>query len=319
MWFKRKARNRRLHGGTVLDVKLRSDQARATRTRALAIGLSVLFGTVFCFYLLWRAGLLAVNELVYQNPAFSIAEVDARTDGVILPDQIKRWAGVKIGDNLMALDLAHVKRDLELVPVTQSVTVERVLPRVLRIRVTERQAVAEVNVARPRPGGGLQVVAMQLDAEGYVMLPLDPRLRTTPLGQPEEPLPVLTGVNIYELQTGRRVESPQVRAALELIAKFNESPMAALVVLKRVDVTSPDVLVATTGQGSEITFGLRELDQQLLRWREIYDQGMRYRRAIATLDLAVPNNIPATWLEASAVPAPTPKPVKPTRTRRRNV
>ena len=33
MFFKRKTRNRRLNSGTVLDVKLRSDQVRATRSR----------------------------------------------------------------------------------------------------------------------------------------------------------------------------------------------------------------------------------------------------------------------------------------------
>ena len=55
-------------------------------------------------------------------------------------DQLRRWAGVKPGENLFALDLARVKRDLEMVPLIDSVSVERVLPRTLRIRVTEREA-----------------------------------------------------------------------------------------------------------------------------------------------------------------------------------
>jgi len=319
MWWKRKTKNRRLHGGTVLDVKLRSDQARATRTRALALGLGVTFGTVFCFYLLWRTGEWALNELIYQNPAFSIARVEVETDGVIATDQIRRWARVKGGENLMALDLGRIKRDLELVSLIQSVTVERVLPKTLTIRVTEREPIAQVNVPRVREGGGLDLVVMHFDAGGCVMLPLDPRLRSTPLGQLPDELPVIVGVNPLQMTPGREIDSAQVRTALVLLDKFQSSAIGALVEIKRVDVTSPDVLIATTGQGGVIVFGLENLDQQLLRWREIYEQGMRHNKVISALDLAVSNNIPARWLEASLVPPSTPKPPKTSRTKKKHV
>jgi cell division septal protein FtsQ len=317
MWFNRKSRNRRLNGGTVLDVKLRSDQARATRSRALALGLGVTFGTVFCFYLLWRAGEWALNAMIYENPAFAITHVDVQTDGVIAPDQIRRWAGTKAGDNLMALDLADIKRNLQLVSVIDSVTVERVLPKTLCIRVVEREAVAQVNVPKMRVGGGLDVSVLHFDMNGYVMLPLDPRLRSTPLGQVQDELPVITGVNPTALVLGKQIDSAQVRSAVELLARFQDSAMVARVDIKRVDVTTPDMLVATTDQGGAITFGVQNLDQQLLRWHEIYEQGMRHSKVIASLDLAVSNNIPARWLEANLVPPPAPKASRITRNNRK--
>jgi hypothetical protein len=43
------------------------------------------------------------------------------------------------------------------------------------------------------------------------------------------------------------------------------------------------------------------------------------KRGIATLDLAVSNNIPARWLEAGALPSPAPKLPKTLRTRRKHV
>ena len=67
MWFKREQKNRRLHRGHLLDVKLRSDQVRATRTRLVSIGLGVVFGTVFGLYLLWRTGEWALDKFVYEN------------------------------------------------------------------------------------------------------------------------------------------------------------------------------------------------------------------------------------------------------------
>ncbi len=321
MWFKREQnKNRRLHRHHVLDVKLRSDQVQATRLRLTLLSLLVVVGTFFGLYLVWRIGEATLNAFVYQNADFAIQQIEVQTDGVIAPEQIRRWAGVKAGANLIALDLASVKRNLELVSVIDSVSVERVLPRTLKIRVTERDPIAQVNVPRADGASGIAVSVFQLDADGMVMQPLDPRLCTVPLTQMNSQLPVIAGLNAFQLQPGRRMELPQVQAALRLIAAFAKSPMAGLVDLRRVDVSAPGVVLAITGQGSEITFGLDHQDQQLRRWRQIYDLGLRQQRAIASVDLAVANNVPVRWMLASAAPVTsTPKPVKPVKPRRRNV
>jgi cell division septal protein FtsQ len=320
MWFRRKQKNRRIVRGHVLDVKLRSDQVRANRTRLVALAGCVLFGTVFGLYLFWRAGEWALDHFIYENPEFAVQRVDVQTDGVISPEQLRRWAQVRNGDNLLALDLATVKRNLEMVSTIESVSVERVLPHTLRIRVTEREPVAQVNVPGADAAGKIQVSVFEFDADGYVMQPLDPRLCVVPLAELNDQLPVLTGVNVYQLQPGRRVDLPQVQAALQLITAFKRSPMAGLVDLRSVDVSAPEVLVATTGQGSELTFGLDNFDQQLRRWREIYDIGQRMNKIVASLNLAVPSNIPARWLDAGAAPiGATTQPARPAHSRRNNV
>jgi cell division protein FtsQ len=319
MWFRREQKNRRVHRFHVLEVKLRSDQVRATRTRLAALTAAILFGTVFGLYLLWRTGEWALDKFVYENSEFAVQHVEVKTDGIIAPDQLRRWSGVKLGDNLIALDLTAVKRNLELVSTIGSVSIERILPRTLKISVTERDPVAQVNVPRADASGGIAVAVFQLDADGYVMLPLDPRLCVVPLAQVSDQLPVIAGLNVYQLQPGHRVESPQMQAALELIGAFGHSPMAGLVDLRRVDVSLPGVVVATTGQGGEITFGLNNLEQQLRRWREIYDLGQRMNKAVASLNLAVSNNVPIHWMEAVAAPSASPKAINPAHPRRKNV
>jgi hypothetical protein len=152
--------------------------------------------------------------------------------------------------------------------------------------------------------------ALQLDTEGFVMQPLDASQRSAPAPQPPEQLPLIVVSNPGEPQAGRRLELPQVQAALQLLDSFERSPMAGLLDLKRVDVSAPDVLVVTTEQGSEITFGLCNFDQQMLRWQSIFDYAQGKGKVIATLDLAVSNSIPARWLEASAVAPLTPKPAR---------
>lgn len=322
MWKKREQnKNRRLYRHNVLDVKLRSDQVRASRARLGVVLFLAVVGPFFGIYLLWRIGEVMLNAFVYENNDFAIAQVEVQTDGVIAPEQLRRWAGVKPGANLIALDLAAVKRNLELISTVESVSVERVLPKTLRIQVTERDPIAQVNVPRADGASSIAVSVFQLDVAGMVMQPLDPRLCTVTLAQLNSQLPVISGMNAFQLQPGRRVELPQVQAALKLIAAFASSPMAGLVDLRRVDVASPGVIVATTGQGSTITFGLDNMEQQLRRWREIYDYGKQANKGdIAAVDLAVGNNVPVRWMMASSTPVVgLPKTVKPKNTRRKNV
>jgi POTRA domain, FtsQ-type len=319
MWPKRKPKNRRLGRDQVLDVKLRSSVVRAARMRFAAVSLGVLFGMVFGTYLVYRGGQWALNRYVYENKAFAIQDLDVQTDGVIPVEQLRRWAGVKPQDNLLALDLARVKRDLELVPLVQSVSVERILPHTLRIRVTEREPIAQVNVPRPKPGGGFELAVYELDPDGWVLLPLDPRDRATAPTQAASPLPLISGINPSALQPGRRLTDPQVQAALQLLLAFEQSPMAGLVDLQRIEVSSPEVLVVTTGQGSAVTFGETDFGQQVRRWRTIFELGQKTGNAIGTLDLAVSNNIPLRWLEASAVPPAVPKSFKPLRLKKKHV
>jgi cell division septal protein FtsQ len=320
MWLKRKPRNRRLGRDHVLDVKLRSSQVRAARSRRLAMTLGGLFAVLFGLYLAYRIGDWALDALVYENKAFALQELDVQTDGVISADQLRRWAGVRLEENLLALDLARVKRDLELVPLVQFASVERILPHTLRIRVVEREPIAQVNVFRPRLNTSPELVTYQVDAAGWVMLPLDPRQRAVPLNnQPAEQVPLLDGLDATQVQPGRRIEARQVQAALQLIVAFEQSPMAGLVELKRIDVSSPETLLVTSGQRSEVTFGLTDLDQQLRRWHDIAERGQKLSKAIATLDLAVSNNVPVRWLEASTLPPETPKLPKSNRTRKKHV
>ena len=310
MWFRRKPKNRRLERDSVLDVKLRSDQVRATRLRIVGIGLAVLFGVLSGAYLLWMAGNFALNKLIYQNKAFAIEEIDVQTDGIISTAQLRRWTGVRAGQNLLALDLARVRRDLELVSLIQSVSVERVLPHTLRIRVIERLPIAQIKLLKPGPAGGIEVGIFLLDADGYVIVPLDPRQRTTPLTQSADDLPVICGLKGPEIQAGHKIESSQLLAALRLLVAFDHSPMQGMVDLKTIDLSNPEVLVARTDQGSEITFGLNDVDQQLRRWRKIFSLGQQANKAIASLDLAVTNHLPLRWLEATVVPPLNPKPSK---------
>ncbi len=319
MWFKRKQKNRRFDRPQLLDVKLRSSQTRAARFRLAGLGLSISFALVFVLFVLWRGGEWVLNALVYENEAFAIQQIEVQSDGVIAPEHFRRWAMVKPGQNLLALDLMRVKRDLELVPFIKSAAVERLLPRTLRLRITEREPVAQVITMQSRPQGGYDPIVYHLDESGFVILPLDPRLRAAPPTMQNDSLPIVSGVSMNDLRSGRRVESGQVRAALNLISEFDYSPMAGLAELQRINVSTPEILEVSTSHGSQIIFSLNSFEPQLNRWRLIYDQYQKLGKSIATLDLSIANNVPLRFVEANPVPPIRAKTVKPSKTKRKNV
>lgn len=317
-WFKRKSKSQRVGQRNVLDVKLTAAQSHRLQIRAAFKAVSVLAAVLFSIYLCWRGGEWLLRVLVYENRAYAIRTLDIHTDGVLAPEQIRRWAGAKVGDNLFLLDLARIKRDLELAPVIQSVAVERSLPSTLRIHVAERQPVAQIVTATVRAGEAVQCVTYLLDVEGHVMLPLESRQRAIPPSAADQ-YPSITGANLAEVSPGRRVESAQIRAAMRLISAFEHSPLAGWVEIQRIDVSSPSVLQVITDQRSEIFLRDGDLERQLHRWRLLYDLGAARGQQIGSLDLSVGENIPLRWLEAGSVKPPGPRPNRNLLYRRKHV
>ena len=318
-WHFKKPKNRRVaERESLLDVKLRTSQTRAGRMRKVGIGFSATFILLMVALVAWRGGLWLLDSLIYKNDAFSIQNTEVQTDGFLRTDTIRRWAMVKPGQNLMALDLMSVKRDLELQPPIEFVAVERILPHTLKLNVSERDPIAQTLVTTGRSGGGLIQAVYDFDQGGYTMKPLDSAWRTA---EPpaDERLPILVGVQAGDVQLGRPTESPQIQAALRLVEEFNHSQMVGVVELQRINVSEPEVLQVTTSQGAEVTFSLNHFDTQFRRWRLIYDQYQKWGKAIVSLDLSIANNLPVKWVAASTV-APLPlHAAKPSRTKRKHV
>ncbi len=317
MWFKPKPRNRRLDQDYVLDVKLRSDHARTRRWRLAVsvggisiLGLSLLLGV-------WRGGQWIMDRLIYSNDAFAIRQIEVQTEGVIADRQLRRWITARPGANLLALDMAKVKRDLEMIPYVQWAGVERILPHTLKVHVVEREPVAQGLVTEVRGSGEVREFVYHVDETGLVMQPLDPRLRSVAPVFPPEQLPILVGLNASILTPGRVLDSPSAKAALVLITEFNRSPMAARVDLQWVDVSTPGVLQVHTRQGSEITFGMDGFEAQMRRWVQIFDLYARSNKVVTSLDLSISNNIPLRWAEANGAPPPFPKPPRAQRNRKK--
>jgi cell division protein FtsQ len=319
MWFRNPFNKRNAKKDLVLDVKVSSDKTRSARLRILLSALSVSAAVLVTFASLWAAGQWVVRRMAFESDDFTLRTFDVSTDGIIPLEQLRVWAGIKTGDNLLNVDLSTIKRNLELIPLIKDASVERLFPKTLKLRITEREPIVQTRVLAPKAGNTYDIAVFCLDEEGAVMPSLGQALSGAVPGFSPDLLPFITGLNQAELYPGNRIQSPQVDAALRLIIMFNDSPMAGVADIASIDVADPEVMLVTTGQGAEAILGIDNLEAQLRRWRLVCAHAARIGKSVAGIDLSVTNNLPVKWAEVAGAPPAPPKTRKPSHYRKKHV
>jgi cell division septal protein FtsQ len=303
--WKTRRNTRRSRRAEVLRVKAEKGP-RKLRWRGLVVALLLAGVATLAAHVGLRFWGSLRDGVFLSSRVFGLRAIEVNQQLVWLtPAQIIGWAGVRLGENLLAIDLDRIKRDLELVPQVEEAAVERVLPDTLRIQIRERQPLAQVRSVQADQGR-LVPATFFLDGHAKVMPPLGagrPDLQAT-----YALLPVVSGLGAGNLRVGRDLPTPNVRAAIELVRLFPHSPLAGQVRLATVSVADPAVLLVSTGEGAEVTLPLRQLDLQLHRWRLVHDAGLRQGRTIRWLDLSMTNNCPVLWQPLAPEPAAAPPP-----------
>jgi cell division septal protein FtsQ len=304
----------------LLDVRSRSGPLKALRLRMAVSALAISAGVVLVLFITWKGGEFLVDRYLYTNPSFAIEQLEIETDGIIPLEQIRSWANIKAGQNLLALDLPRIKRDLELIPLIEAASVERILPRRLIIRVREREPIARVVVFSARSSEALlEPTPLYLDEHGMVIPPLLRSLNTIAFDSATRFVPTITGISAAAFRPGHIVESPTVLAALRWLRAFQSSEMAGRVEVRAVDVSAPAAMIVSTEQGNEVTFAYRDFDMQLARWKGIHDLSQRRARTVAALDLAVTNYVPVIFADPTNGAPALVRPAQPSPYRKKNV
>jgi cell division protein FtsQ len=315
-FFGNKQNAKRKEKRETLNVKMRSKETRARRVRFAGTLLCVCLSLFLLVMIGWKGIEVGMREMIYSNPRLAIDRIDVETDGVVAPDKIREWARVKHGESLLALDLASLKRDLELRPIVESASAEKILPRQLRITIVERKPVAVVYLFQSATGGApYGFDRFFLDGAGMVIPPLRRDERNIKADPNPSSLPALLGFDAQKLRPGMCVNSPEIRAALDLIQAYEHSPVASQIEIRSVDLSQPHTLILRTAENSEITFAQENYPRQLARLQTTLDYARREGRLLASLDLAIGNYVPARWQDNStnspAVPVLAPQNPKP--------
>jgi hypothetical protein len=113
-------------------------------------------------------------------------------------------------------------------------------------------------------------------------------------------LPLIVGCGSESLAAGKTIESPDVKAALELLRLSTRSFMQTRFQVREIDVSKGYCLAVTDKNHSKVTFGFENLDLQLQRLEQFLIYSDDAHREIATVNLLVQRNIPVTFAKSPA-------------------
>jgi cell division protein FtsQ len=277
----------------LLDVKVRSRRAMQHRNRRILVFVSkivLVVGICAGLYLGVREG---ARRFFFENPAYRLTEIDVKTDGTLLREQILQMTDLHEGENIFRVSLARVHDALQQLPQVDEVQVTRKLPGEIDIRITERKPVAWITGQKQIIDPFAAEGAFLVDARGVLMK--EKKLLPEYLG-----LPLITGCTSEALEAGKIVESFEAKAALDLLRLSTRSFMQTRFQIREIDVSKGYCLLVTDKNHTRVTFGFDNIDTQLERLEQFLVYSDDSKQEIATVNLLVQRNIPVTFTKTAA-------------------
>jgi cell division septal protein FtsQ len=294
-----RARNRRLSSFRqrrqqhLLDVKVRSRKAVAHRNRRVLVVFSKIVLVIALLGGIYIGGRFAAKRFFLENPDYKLTNIELQTDGTLQREQILSVANLREGENIFRVNLARVHDRLQELPQIDEVEIIRKLPAEIDIRIVERKPIAWITSEKQISDPFASDAAFLVDARGVLMK--EKKLLPEYLG-----LPSILGCGSESLEAGQIVESPETKAALELLRLSTRSFMQTQFQIREIDVSKGYCLIVTDKNHSKVTFGFDNLDLQLQRLEQFLIYSDDAHREIATVNLLVQRNIPVTFQKSSA-------------------
>jgi cell division protein FtsQ len=160
----------------------RRSQKAARRNRLIGgIGLVLKSMAAVVGLVLTTAFFILVHDLATQSDYFAARQIRIEGTQRLTPEHVARQARVRLGDNILAVNLSLVRKRLLAHPWIAEAEVRREIPSRLIIHIREQNALALVDVGQK----------FLLNRQGQIFKVWDP---TDP-----SDLPVVTGLNISDL------------------------------------------------------------------------------------------------------------------------
>lgn len=275
-WFKKeeKRTNVRKRRGSALQVTARANakgRDRVHKVGAVLLILVALAGSVWAAVSgVARAG----DHLFSQNARYIISRIDITSSGTLSPAHLREYAGVSEGQNLFAINIQQIIRNLERTPRVRSAEVIRKLPDTLIIRVTERSALARI-------AEGARGYPMTVDRDGYILGLSGGR-----------GLPLISGVSDSGLAPGSVIREEKTLDALHALDICAETRLGEALQIQAINVKNPAFLDVTLASGARVEMGRDKLKWRLERLTELIYTQREMGQELEYVDLTVDRNFP---------------------------
>src|SRR3990167_6856315 len=203
----------------------------------------LMFGAWHLYHELLKSPYLAIKEIkIAGNRKVSMAEV-------------LELAGVNVGDNLLKVNVAEIKKSVRLNPWISEVRVARNFPDRINIEIKERKPIAFINL------DGLYFV----DETGIIFKKISL--------EDELDLPVITGLKREDIEEGAKTSELAIQAVnlLHILAKkgiFANEELSEINVDKTYGLTGVELIGLNYNKGVVVKLTSGELKQEAGKSRE---------------------------------------------------
>lgn len=267
--------NRSRSSRKTFTVSARTREIRAERRKRLITIILVLlvlggfgfFGTIGMRSL--------VRNLFSENDKYLIRNWDISSDGPVLtPEHIKQYAQLGDHENLFAINLLTILRELEKTPAIASARVERRLPDTLVIRVHERMALARLQLDQPVP--------LAVCADGFVLGPSSLRPN----------LPIIRGIREDGLRPGLQLTNPLFTDALRVLTIAGRAHIHPHLRVREIDIAHDEFIVLLLATGEEVLIARAHIEPRMQELVSILLDQRRRGRVAARVNMTGHAHIP---------------------------
>lgn len=246
--------------------KKKASKGSSARRGGLVASAVFLSGIVlFAIYLvLSYAGSLFFS----RNPHFELKNMVMTSDGRLSSAKLIEYANIEANGNLFAIDFDALRKNLESVPLIESVQIQRKLPDTLVVNVKERVAVAQIDWK-------WRSVPFLLDRHGIVM----------PATRSGQALPLIAGVRLDQLRPGEKINDVGVRYALDILSACDSMGLSSQIAFERFDLRYPDYINATLAGGIGARFPRHSASNKVVRLAATLQVARERGQRVKTIDL----------------------------------
>lgn len=266
--------------------KIREMEKSAAKRRGFKAGVIIII--VICLLALLK---ITVREAFLQNPQFALRQIAVKTEGSLTAQKIVRATALTEGTNLLTINLRDVRARLERLPQIRSIKMERDYAGLLTLEIVQRQPVAWLECSKLGMITGKKGAAYLVDSEG-VAFPCD--------GDPHDYqlLPLIRYEGLAQNAPGVATQDLPLTAALSLLEQLQKRFEQGTEEVRLIDIQTPYSMTALFADKSQITFGVDDLETQLVRLDRVRQEAQRRQWQIESLNLLVRQNVPVTFRSA---------------------
>jgi len=279
-------------------------QQRQRRRKAGGIFWKI-FATLIVMTLAVVALRIGAQKFFFKNTEYALHHLDAKLDGVMTQEELVTLTGFEEGKNLFALDLDQANKKLSALPEVRSVSLERLIPDTISVKVERRVPVFLFAGSGDAGESFVPGKSILCDGEGILLQPS--RLAPEFLN-----LPILRGIDPGNAQPGSHLENERLDFALTLQQALSKIPEETFKI-RSIDVSKDYAAVVTDSANARYTFGNKDLPDQIDRLEKLLARCEESGRQIDTANLMVARNTPVTFVmtpesaSQKITPVPTPK------------